>query len=62
MSHVLQSVPGRPRTKLMFVFLVLLPAIVAYGILYRQALSRSLTQDDYGVAWPSRPTTNNCPA
>ena len=47
-DHVLQNVPARPRINFLLVFLVLLPGIVAYGILYRQALPLPY-QDDYGT-------------
>jgi hypothetical protein len=47
-DHVLQNVTARPRIKFLLVFLVLLPGIVAFGILYRQALPLPY-QDDYGT-------------
>jgi hypothetical protein len=47
-DHVLQNVTARPRIKFLLVFVVLLPGIVAFGILYRQALSLPY-QDDYGT-------------
>ena len=47
-DHVLQNVTARPRIKFLLVFVVLLPGIVAFGILYRQALPLPY-QDDYGT-------------
>jgi hypothetical protein len=47
-DYVLQNVTARPRIKFLLVFLVLLPAMVAFGILYRQALPLPY-QDDYGT-------------
>jgi hypothetical protein len=47
-DHVLQNVTAGPRTRFLLVFLVLLPGIVAYGILYRQAFPLPY-QDDYGT-------------
>lgn len=47
-DHVLQDVTAGPRIKFLLVFLVLLPGIVAFAILYRQALPLPY-QDDYGT-------------
>jgi hypothetical protein len=45
---VLQRVTARPRIKFLLIFSVLLPGIVAFGILYRQALPLPY-QDDFGT-------------
>jgi hypothetical protein len=47
-DHALKNVTARPRIKFLLVFAVLLPVIIAYGILYRQALPLPY-QDDYGT-------------
>ena len=47
-DDVLQNATARPRMKFLLVFAVLLPGIVAFGILYRQALPLPY-QDDYGT-------------
>ncbi len=44
-----ENIPARPAIALILLFAVLLPAIVAYWILYRQTLSVPF-EDDYGVA------------
>ena len=48
MRHVFENVTAGPGNTFLLLLAVLLPAIVAFAILYRQALSLPY-QDDYGT-------------